>query len=367
MSLLTRTLLTSLLLSGAITSVAFGSEAIEKIKQAQTELSEIDSKKRDVLGSLYEINMKLKRTNRERGHFEVQRNRTFRSVQELTALVQQLNKQILLKKQKLLARLRAMYKLGDTGILRMIFTADTHRDLDISMRFLKNIIESDYRLIRDYQASLKELDGKKHLLKKQELRLTQLEKKIRIREETLISRQKAKGEILGKIEHDHAMRAEEIKRIRGSLPQDQSLAQLVRPMFFERKGNLPPPIAGAPRQKFGSIEREPGVQLRHPGWSWDTSPSESVRSVYFGTVVFAGEIQGLGKTVVIDHGDHYFSTYASVAQVNVKRGDVVSENQVLGSAALVGSPRIYFEIRHFSEPLDPVNWLSATDRAGPRL
>ncbi|MBX9766160.1 MAG: peptidoglycan DD-metalloendopeptidase family protein [Bdellovibrionales bacterium] len=340
-------------------------DAVEQIKQTQSELNEIDFKKRDVLGSLYEINLKLKRTNRERGRYEAQRNQTFRSVQQTTALVQQLSKQMLQKKQKLLGRLKAMYKLGDSGILRMVFTADSHRDLDIGMRFLKNMVEADYRLIQDFQASLRELSGKKDFLKKQEMRLGQLEKKIRIREESLISKQKVKGEILGRIEQDHALRAEELKKIRGSLPQDKRLDQLVRPMFFEKKGKLNSPLNGPPALKFGNLEREPGILLRHRGWSWNPTASDAIRAVYDGKVVFASDIPGLGKTLVIDHGDHYFSTYGAVTQISVKKGDGVKENEVLGSSPMTGSGRVYFEIRHFSEPLDPAAWLAVAP--GPRL
>jgi murein hydrolase activator len=348
-------------------NISLAANVVEKIKATQTQLNEIDSKKRDVLGSLYEINLKLKRTNRERGRYEVQRIRTFKSVQELTTLVERLTRQVRQKKERLLGRLTTMYKLGDAGVLRMMFTADSHRDLDIGMRFLKNMVEADYRLIRDFQVSLGELEGKKHLLKKQELQLGNLEKKIRIREESLISKQKVKGEILGRIEQDHAMRAEELKKIRGTIAQDQSLDQLVRPMFFEKKGKLNPPISGRPTLRFGHLEREPGILLRHRGWSWNTNQNDQVRSVYFGKVAFLGEVPGLGKTVVIDHGDHYYSTYASLEQISVKKGDAVKENDLLGSAALVGAQRVYFEIRHFSEPLDPGAWLANSGSPGPRL
>lgn len=348
-----------------LASAEVSADAVEQIKQTQTELNEIDFKKRDVLGSLYEINRKLKKTNRERGRFEAQRNQTYRSVQQTTALVQQLTKQVLHKKQKLVSRLKAMYKLGDSGILRMIFTSDSHRDLDIGMRFLKNMVDSDYRLIQDFQASLRDLSGKKDFLKKQELRLGQLEKKIRLREESLISKQKMKGEILGRIEQDHSLRAEELKKIRGSLPQDQRLDQLVRPMFFEKKGKLTAPLNGNPQLKFGSLEREAGILLRHRGWSWGASGGDSVRSIYDGKVAFSGEIPGLGKTLVIDHGDHYFSTYGSLTNISVKKGDPIKEGDPIGSSPMMGPRRVYFEIRHFSEPLDPAAWLASGP--GPQL
>jgi septal ring factor EnvC (AmiA/AmiB activator) len=63
--------------------------------------------------------------------------------------------------------------------------------------------------------------------------------------------------------------------------------------------------------------------------------------------------------VILDHGDHYYSVYASLGSNDVHVGDAVNAGARLGTVGSTdGSPpKLYFELRHNASSLDPAPWL----------
>jgi septal ring factor EnvC (AmiA/AmiB activator) len=84
-----------------------------------------------------------------------------------------------------------------------------------------------------------------------------------------------------------------------------------------------------------------------------------VRSVAAGRVSFADRYDDYGLSVILDHGDHYYSVYASLGSTDVHVGDSVSAGVRVGTVGSTdGSPpRLYFELRHNASTLDPAPWL----------
>ena len=82
-----------------------------------------------------------------------------------------------------------------------------------------------------------------------------------------------------------------------------------------------------------------------------------------GQVRYAGWFRGYGKLVILDHGEEYFTVSGHLAEIEVEAGDEVSGGQEVGTVGETGSlsgPRLYFEIRRGSEPLDPREWLRSS-------
>src|SRR5581483_2366807 len=84
-----------------------------------------------------------------------------------------------------------------------------------------------------------------------------------------------------------------------------------------------------------------------------------VRSVAAGRVAFADRYDEYGMTVILDHGDHYYSVYGSLDGVDVKLGDQVASGGRVGTVGSVEpkGPLLYMEIRHKGETIDPSPWL----------
>jgi septal ring factor EnvC (AmiA/AmiB activator) len=122
--------------------------------------------------------------------------------------------------------------------------------------------------------------------------------------------------------------------------------------FGSMKGRLPFPIPG--RAELRSARRPgadgPGIEMRAPRGT-------PVRAVYAGRVAFADEYSSYGKTIIIEHGDSFYSVSANLADFAIHVGDEVTTGARIGSVGDMGQgPMLYFEIRHGTDTVDPAEW-----------
>ncbi len=122
------------------------------------------------------------------------------------------------------------------------------------------------------------------------------------------------------------------------------------------------PVMAPVSSAFG-VRRDPFTrQLRfHKGMDLAAPQGTEVRTALEGEVVFAGFKSGYGNTVTIKHADGLETTYAHLADVNVRKGDTIASEQVLGIVGNTGrstGPHLHFEVSRWGEPLDPTKSLA---------
>jgi murein DD-endopeptidase MepM/ murein hydrolase activator NlpD len=80
--------------------------------------------------------------------------------------------------------------------------------------------------------------------------------------------------------------------------------------------------------------------------------------------------------VLVRHADNYVTVYAHAKELSVKRGDQIKRGDIIGHSGQTGSvstSQLYFEVRKYSAPVDPLRFLDgtgeseATARHRPRL
>lgn len=133
--------------------------------------------------------------------------------------------------------------------------------------------------------------------------------------------------------------------------------------FELNKGKLPWPVAGEVKLKFGRYEYYLSEKSKpliddNPGVTFSTNPGTPVKAV------FKGEVAGVSRLadeviVVIRHGK-YFTTYSNLTGVTVKKGDQVSQGQVLGRAGNDdegNGGKIDFILMDESKNVNPEVWL----------
>ena len=86
-----------------------------------------------------------------------------------------------------------------------------------------------------------------------------------------------------------------------------------------------------------------------------------VKAVESGTVRLVGQFGTYGLTVVLEHGNGYYSVYSHLESASVKLGVSVSRGGVIGAVGGENSdygPHLHFEIRGENQvALDPATWL----------
>ena len=76
-----------------------------------------------------------------------------------------------------------------------------------------------------------------------------------------------------------------------------------------------------------------------------------------GTVISAGYETGYGNNVLIQHSGGLQTRYGHLGSVNVKAGDVVDSESVLGTVGSTGrstGPHLHFEVTRMGKPVDPL-------------
>ncbi|MGL5189709.1 MAG: peptidoglycan DD-metalloendopeptidase family protein, partial [Cetobacterium sp.] len=110
-----------------------------------------------------------------------------------------------------------------------------------------------------------------------------------------------------------------------------------------------PLVAMSLTSSFGS-RKHPVLKkvLNHAGVDLRAKTGTRVVSAKEGVVTFAGRASGYGKLIIIKHSDGYETRYAHLSQIDVKKGQKISQNQHIalsGATGRVSGPHLHFEIR----------------------
>ncbi|GHV21269.1 hypothetical protein FACS1894174_04430 [Bacteroidia bacterium] len=135
--------------------------------------------------------------------------------------------------------------------------------------------------------------------------------------------------------------------------------------FFSNKGKLPYPLKGNYKVVSGfGQHQDPGlkhVTRNNNGIDIQTTSGNKACSVFKGEVsaVFAVPGNDKSNNIIVRHGN-YLTVYCNLTDLIVKRGDMVSTGQALGT--IYTNPEdgaiLHFEIREEKQKLNPLNWLN---------
>ncbi|MDM8088244.1 peptidoglycan DD-metalloendopeptidase family protein [Parasutterella secunda] len=87
---------------------------------------------------------------------------------------------------------------------------------------------------------------------------------------------------------------------------------------------------------------------------------DDVRAAAAGRVLYTGEnVSGYGKLIIITHGPGAVTVYGHNSELLVKRGDNVTNGQVIAKMGNSDSDSVnlLFEVRHNDRPVNPVEYL----------
>ncbi len=166
---------------------------------------------------------------------------------------------------------------------------------------------------------------------------------------------RTRNDQLAKLQADAQALEKLVEQLRRAIEEFPELAE----QPFQRvKGKLPWPVKGRLLAKYGQLRA--GGPLKWQGLVIAAERGTRVRAPYYGRVVYADWLPGLGLLIVLDHGNGYMSLYGHNEQVYRRVGDRVAPGDVLaavGEAAGLGRSGLYLEIRKGKQTLDPQDWL----------
>jgi hypothetical protein len=177
-----------------------------------------------------------------------------------------------------------------------------------------------------------------------------------------------KGETLWRISEIYGISLEEILRVNG-IP-DAAKIEIDQLVFIPQRQKQTPtyksylpedfiwPFRGKIIARFGETFNNminKGINIQ-PYYR-----TQNIVAVRSGKIVFYSDnLNGLGKTVIIDHGDGLSTVYARNSQVFIKVGDSVQRGAVIAKVGFAGRDKniyLHFQIRKGHIPQNPLFYL----------
>lgn len=215
------------------------------------------------------------------------------------------------------------------------------------------------QLLDRYSRENKKLSTEK---KSRQKNISQLKRKESNLKKQLIAQQKERDKLkkfVDKLIAEEARKASKNAKGKMELTPEQKLTS---DKFAGNKGKLPWPVAsGIITEKYGKHQHEvyKRVEVENDGIDIRTDQGSSARAIFEGTVTSVNALPGYNKGVIIRHGE-YYTFYANLSEVYVKKGDKVSTKQNIGKVFTdsKSNTTIHFQVWKGMNKQNPQYWLS---------
>jgi septal ring factor EnvC (AmiA/AmiB activator) len=363
-------------------------ESRRRLDEIRAERDRLQRQRERLQGQVHDVNDEL-------SNLERQRESTQRIVSEIERQIGGLASQLdrssaeLILAQDNLAERRAVlqrrlvdiYKRGALHTFQVLLAAESFGDLLSRYKYLYLTSEQDRLLVADVEKLRNrvvqqrnnilnvrgELDRRREereaefakytaLASERAVKLQNLQRSARNTERRLSALQKDESRLNGLLAALERARREELARsaLRGGTSTAGSITTA-------DLGKLDWPVEGAIVYRFGRDTLPSGGIIRWNGVGIAAPVGTPVKAVESGKVRLVGQFGTYGLTIVLEHGNGYYSVYSHLESADVKLGASVDKGRVIGTVGGQNSdygPHLHFEIRGENQiALDPTTWL----------
>lgn len=121
------------------------------------------------------------------------------------------------------------------------------------------------------------------------------------------------------------------------------------------------PVRGRITSGFGErLDPFDGEGSFHTGIDIAVPYGTPVHATADGLVVFAGTMNGYGRTVIVEHSQSVRTLYAHMSALSVSVGERIERDDVVGRVGLSGrttGPHLHYEVRIGGTPVNPYRFL----------
>ena len=362
-------------------------ESRKRLEEIRREREELQADRERLQGQVHDLTQEL-------DNLERQRQATNRIVNELESQIGGLNRQgdrlnselalaqdnLAERRAVLERRLIDIYKRGSLYSFEVMVGAESFGDLVSRYKYLFLTSRQDRALVSDVERLRDQVASRRAQL-------------VTVRSELGRNREEREDELkrYSELALERSRRLREAKRSSRTAEQrltalerdEQRLNDVIATLERERLGRERASVAGAARTpgsigtsdigkldwpvegrilyRFGRDTLASGGVIRHNGIGIAAPPGTPVKAVEAGRIILAQLMQTYGLSILLDHGNGYYSFYSHLGALGAKPGDTVTRGQAIGTVGGENSdqgPHLYFEIRGESGiALDPAEWL----------
>ena len=284
--------------------------------------------------------------------------------------LKQIEKQQAQTEQQVRNRLVVLYKSGEVGLIKALLSeAESPQEIAEKYIFLSRMVRHDRGLLTEYRqqseshrdllTELKDLQSKQAAVVERRKEEKETLRKARQNKKSLLAKVKQDAGLLEGLIEELRTKAARLNGLVKKLESDQTQSYTATlEGLSSEKGRLFWPVPGKLRVGFGTSRHgDLGTLIESHGFDIEADVGTPVKAVATGKVIFAKQLRGYGKLMIIDHGQKFYTLYAHVARFTKKLGEMVAADEVVAFSGFEGRDAVYFEIRQGGKPLDPSDWL----------
>lgn len=357
-----------------------------KIDQTKNELSGISDDKDEAETELQKLTNQVTEVQRQLDTLNAQ-------IEDLNDSISDKQKEIedeeaeIQKKDKLLKdRMVALYEVGETSYLDVLFNSENLLDFLSNYSIIQQIVENDTNLINELEDQKQQLEEDKKSLEEDKAKVQSTKADQEVKRAELSALQEKKQSEVNKLSADEKAKQDELDAYNAKLKEiDNAIAEALRKAQEEEKknnastggngssfdGTFAWPLDYSPRRVTSRMKYRWGRWHKGIDIGTNAETGKRVVAAASGTVVYsayqAGTSSnvGYGNYLIIYHGNGYCSLYAHMNSKAVSTGQRVSQGQLIGYSGNTGgvAPHLHFEIRKATSVGDFFgnNWLNPLD------
>jgi septal ring factor EnvC (AmiA/AmiB activator) len=346
-----------------------------EIEKGREEVEAFKRKETDVITRLNEVELALNKSRKRAVALKAEIKALEKKIAETTEVSEKLKKQVQTNEEYVAKRLIALYKMNWLGKFHLLASAESIHEFIQRKNALARILAYDEKIRRDLVKNQTDLNNvlaqlQAHKAEKS-TRAAEYKEQIKVMSQERATRTNLLDEI-------RSQKSLELAAISALIQSAEELDQKIKLLsskidsvdpyknesglpFSAHKGLLIMPVNGKITSLFGPYKNQKyNVTNFRSGIDIKAEKGDPIRSVFKGKILYSDWFKGYGNMIIIDHGNNYYSIYAHLEETFKSKGDGVDTAEVIATAGDSGSmtgTKLYFEIRHHGNPLDPVKWL----------
>jgi len=380
-----------------LTSFAYAQENIDaQLKQNRNQLDKIKSEMNMLQGEISKSEIKTSNLMKQINHIDKEMGLITEVKRLLYKKNKLLNKKITTRKNELeqkkqtlnnlktqyVRRCKHIYKHGRIKNIELLFTSQSLNQAMVRYKYLKYFAEQESNLINNIKTEIGQIEqiskdlNTSYVQQKNTLQVKEKEEQKYVanldKKKTLVKKLKWDKSVLNKQLTEAEQNYKKLNSIivvlekkrrerEKSQNKSQSSYALNLKDFRKAKGKLYWPVQGKVISRYGK-QRNPELKttIKNTGIDIKAKSGDEAKAVFKGLVSMITYISGYGNTVIVDHGEGFYSVYSHLSDIFVEEDQFINAGNIIGLVGESGSldgAKLHFEIYAYEKTVDPMKWL----------
>lgn len=362
-------------------------ENLRRIEETQKILRETANEKEASLGQLNALNRQIQQRQNLINSLRSEIDVLGGEIDDLSSVVNALQNDLAELKEEYAAMIYAAYR-SNWGLqkLTFLFSAKTFNQLLRRLEYLDQYTDARQIQVAQIIEVTRELENQRAEVQSKQQEQNKLLAEQLEQNRNLVRLKERQSSLVATLSAREKELKREVDRRKKSIAElDQLIASIIKKeneakassvtstkekedvarlssSFESNKNKLAWPVeTGFISSKFGKQPHPilKGIMVENQGVDIQTNKDAKVKAVFPGQVATVAFVPGMNSVVILRHGD-YYTLYARLKKVNVKKGQTVESGDLIGEVFTdkEGLSEVQFQVWKSNIKLNPEHWLS---------